>query len=228
MLVIALFAYFASIKLLDFLAAVPNSSSLSPKPKMPILLFTIHQSIYKWRFALSILFFHPKAVQPKLKRALAEKANVPEYLWKRTRKKKKRPHAQEPFMFWFSFQWVQTVPCDLWRFSASQVFTVRARLLFSPFHFQPANKTRQYNHPPSWPQKLTACLLNTSKTPRGKSVFFSFFSPFFFSRSSLLRRSVALFIVSTCLRCCGLVWILWIPSPLQCIRLETPQMPALG
>lgn len=89
MLVIALFAYFASIKLLDFLAAVPNSSSLSPKPKMPILLFTVHQSIHKWRFALSILFFHPKAVQPKLKRALAEKANVPEYLWKRTRKKKK-------------------------------------------------------------------------------------------------------------------------------------------
>lgn len=66
--------------------------------------------------------------------------------------------------------------CTLWFMALFCIasFPVWAPLLFSPFHFQPANKTRQYNHPPSWPQKLTACLLNTSKTPRSKSVFLFF------------------------------------------------------
>lgn len=110
------------------------------------------------------------------------------------------------------------------------LFCITSFCFRSPFHLRTANKTRQYNHP-LWPLNLTACLLNTSSIRLWEASQFFFLSPSISSFPSplfLYCLCAQLFLLSTCLSCCGLVWILWIPSPLQCIRLETPQMPALG
>lgn len=63
-------------------------------------------------------------------------------------------------MPWLSFHSEETVRRDLWCFSASQAFAVRACFL-SLFHLWPAIKTRPYSRP-LWPPNLTARLLNAS------------------------------------------------------------------
>lgn len=118
-------------------------------------------------FAFRGRFFISKAVRPKLNWTHWLRKQICWNLFENW------PHIQQSFMLWFSFQSVQTICGDLWRFSASQAFAVRA-CLPSLFHSQPANKTPQYNHP-LWPLNLTACLLNTSKIQRSKS--FSLFVP---------------------------------------------------
>lgn len=98
----------------------------------------------------------------------------------------------------------------------------------SLFNWRPANKTSRYS-PPLRPLNLTAQSAKrfeyktTTKKKQASSLVF-----FPFSSLPVLLIAHSSFLLSTCLSCCGLVWILWIPSPLQCIRLETPQMPALG
>lgn len=138
-----------------------------------------------------------------------------------------QPHIQRRSKLRFSFFFFHSGRNCAWWFI--EPLCITSFLHFrSLFNWRPANKTRRYS-PPLRPLNLTAQSAKrfeyktTTKKKQASSLVF-----FPFSSLPVLLIAHSSFLLSTCLSCCGLVWILWIPSPLQCIRLETPQMPALG
>lgn len=125
-------------------------------------------------------------------------------------------------VFFFFIQ-DETVRGDLSSLSASRAFSIFVLFLTGDLRIKPVDTVL-----PSdlwiWQRSLLNALSIKQQQKKNKPplVFFPF------SSLPVLLIAHSSFLLSTCLSCCGLVWILWIPSPLQCIRLETPQMPALG
>lgn len=125
-------------------------------------------------------------------------------------------------VFFFFIQ-DETVRGDLSSLSASRAFSIFVLFLTGDLRIKPVDTVL-----PSdlwiWQRSLLNALSRKQQQKKNKPplVFFPF------SSLPVLLIAHSSFLLSTCLSCCGLVWILWIPSPLQCIRLETPQMPALG
>lgn len=125
--------------------------------------------------------------------------------------------------FFFFFIQDETVRGDLSSLSASRAFSIFVLFLTGDLRIKPVDTVL-----PSdlwiWQRSLLNALSIKQQQKKNKPplVFFPF------SSLPVLLIAHSSFLLSTCLSCCGLVWILWIPSPLQCIRLETPQMPALG
>ena len=125
----------------------------------------------------------------------------------------------------FFFIQDETVRGDLSSLSASRAFSMFVLFLTGDLRIKPVDTDL-----PSdlwiWQRSLLNALSIKKQQQKKNQASSLVFFPF--SSLPVLLIAHSSFLLSTCLSCCGLVWILWIPSPLQCIRLETPQMPALG
>lgn len=89
-------------------------------------------------FGFARLFSHSKAVQPKLNRALAGKANLPEYLWI-------WPPAPPAFLVLIRIS--ESAALDPVIYGAFLHHKFLHHLSVALFFSPPVNKSRQYNHP---------------------------------------------------------------------------------
>lgn len=172
-------------------------------------------------FGFARLFSHSKAVQPKLNWALAGKANLPEnhWIWPRAPQaflvliRIAESAALDPVIYG-AFLHHKFCTIWVWLSLSLHLWTKAVNTIIPPLTSKTDSMTAKHF-------KDSGKQIKVSPSPSSHFLLPLLSSP-------ALGCCQALFIVSTCLGCCGLVWILGIPNPLQRIRLETPQMLALG